>query len=374
MSKVVAAHEKRLKSLNVQLVVHTSRLRQQLLDHIPDLTAIQASDRSWDLMFNEDLSQVIAEVKKVSSLEMLAIYMKAANWLRDEFLQMKSSFNGTFSTSSEINSSANGLKLFLSLLVDGNKTFYNDLDEATNSTQTYSGTVLSIAQTIQYNAVKRRSKNGNAVARHARNKETPWPLYVGIKLRLQTTKSMLDMMHAGGQSISYDRMNTLSTDIANSVITVWNELGVVVPSQAVHSVFSTMRFDNADWNAKAMLPSAMSTLHGTLMVLHQHFNDHDTPVEQNINVLRPDQMGKKHIQPLPASYTMIDGELKFDVKETFKVPSLDCKTSLKPTSRSVMEQLAEQRKWLKAALNLLDKNNLSDADFISWYVYYHNSL
>ena len=149
-------------------------------------------------MFNEDLSQVIAEVKKVSSLEKLAIYMKAANWLRDEFLQMKSSFNGTFSTSSEINSSANGLKLFLSLLVDGNKTFYNDLDEATNSTQTYSGTVLSIAQTIQYNAVKRRSKNGNAVTRHVRNKETPCPLYVGIKLRLQTTKSMLDMMHARG--------------------------------------------------------------------------------------------------------------------------------------------------------------------------------
>ena len=114
--------------------------------------------------------------------------------------------------------------------------------------------------------MKRRSKNGNAVARHARNKETPWPLYVGIKLRLQTTKSMLDMMHARGQSISYDRMNTLSTDIANSVISVWNELGVVVPSQAVHSVFSTMGFDNADWNAKAMLPSAMSTLHGTLMV------------------------------------------------------------------------------------------------------------
>ena len=46
MSKVVAAHEKRLKSLNVQLVVHTSRLRQQLLDHIPNLTAIQASDHS----------------------------------------------------------------------------------------------------------------------------------------------------------------------------------------------------------------------------------------------------------------------------------------------------------------------------------------
>ena len=370
MSKMVMAYEKRLKSLGVVHIVHTSRLRQQLLDCIPDLTAIQANDRTWDIMFNEDLSHVINEVKKASSSEKMALYMKAANWLRDDFLQMRQNFKGSFTPSSEMESTSDSLKLFLSFLIDGNKTCYSDLEEGDNAGQTYSDTILSIAQIIQFNAVKRRSKNGNVIMRHMRDKETPWPLYVGIKLRLHSDKRVLDLMHSRGQSVSYDRIKTLSTDIANSVISHWNELGVVVPSQAVLGVFSTIGFDNVDWNAKATVAKPMSTLHGTLIALHQHFSEgHTMVVEQNINVLCKNQMGKKHIQPLPASYTDMDSELKFDAKEVFKVPTLDCESSLKPTSRPTMELLTEQHEWLEATLPLLEKDQLNDTDNISWFVY-----
>ena len=89
--------------------------------------------------------------------------------------------------------------------------------------------------------------------RHAKEKETPFPLYLSIKTLMHGNKSMLSYLHDKGIAVSYDRVRSLSTDIANSIITVWEDEGIVVPPQAVKGAFTTMGFDNADWNAKASL-------------------------------------------------------------------------------------------------------------------------
>ena len=60
--------------------------------------------------------------------------------------------------------------------------------------------------------------------------------------------------------MSYDCLNTFSTDIANSVISHWEQIGVVVSPQVIKGVFTTGGYDNIDRNAST---TAISALHGT---------------------------------------------------------------------------------------------------------------
>ena len=67
-----------------------------------------------------------------------------------------------------------------------------------------------------------------------------------MKLHLQTgSASFVQTMHQRGLCVSYDHLRTFSTDIANSVINHWEQIGVVVPPQAVKGVFTTGGFDGS---------------------------------------------------------------------------------------------------------------------------------
>ena len=69
----------------------------------------------------------------------------------------------------------------------------------------------------------------------------------------------------------------------------WNNLGIVMPSQILRGEgqFITVRMDIADWNAKAILVLSSSTLHGTIITLHQHLTDLDKLDGLDIDILNP---------------------------------------------------------------------------------------
>ena len=122
--------------------------------------------------------------------------------------------------------------------------------------------MLSLAQQIAYNTVDTRSLAAT-YTRQLKDRVTPFPLYVGIKTYLQSGHHMVDILHSRGISVSYSVVKNLSIDIANSVIKFWDGNGLVVPPGAKQKCFTIIGFDNADWNAKAALSKAASTLHGT---------------------------------------------------------------------------------------------------------------
>ena len=104
------------------------------------------------------------------------------------------------------------------------------------------------------------------------------------------------------------------------------------------------------------------------MELHQQLNDHGKPVEQNIyNVLRSDW---KKTYPAIACLLHDDWwRIQILCQRKFQSALSGLQDITETHITFCHGVLAEQSKWLKAALNLLDKNTLSDADFISWYVY-----
>ena len=51
------------------------------------------------------------------------------------------------------------------------------------------------------------------------------------------------------------------------MIKIWDVNGLVVPPGAKKNCFTIIGFDNVDWNAKAALSKAASTIHGTIICL-----------------------------------------------------------------------------------------------------------
>ena len=125
------------------------------------------------------------------------------------------------------------------------------------------GLISSIGQQIMFNSTKtKRSKSDPNNKRHNKEKETPASVYMAMKLHLLTgSKSLVDTMNKRGLCVSYYRLRRLSTDLANSIISYWEKIGVVVPPQAIKGVFTTGGYDNIDHNPSSLLAKTHSMAH-----------------------------------------------------------------------------------------------------------------
>ena len=90
-----------------------------------------------------------------------------------------------------------------------------------------SKTDLAIAQLLQYNCHV-RYKEGSATHRHFKDKETPFPVYMGMSVYTKTRKRTLaEMLNENGISISYDRVLEISAQLGDATVSKYVEDGVV---------------------------------------------------------------------------------------------------------------------------------------------------
>ena len=229
MTHLTTLYDKRIAALGFPCIKYnTTRLREDIERMIPDIKAVK-NNRCWSLVFDDDLSKAIVDMKDNTSTEVFTLH-KAAKILRRENLQMRQASTGSFSTSSEAESIPTTLRSFLYMLLDG-----PSIDQPSPGSKK-SKVATSIGQQIIFNSVARRSKKRDSVPRHNRVRETPASLYMAMKIHLQTGReSLIDDLHQRGLCISYDRLRVLSTDIANSVIGHWEQVGVVVPLRQLNT-------------------------------------------------------------------------------------------------------------------------------------------
>ena len=179
---------------------------------------------------------------------------------------------------------------------------------------------------------------------------------MAMKIHFQTGReSLIDDLHQRGLCISYDRLRVLSTDIANSVIGHWEQVGVVVPPQAVKHVFTTGGFDNIDHNPSST--TATSALHGTCISIHQHFSSDTQQVANLDEILNPDEMGKKTVRSLPTSYTSMDRNISLPNDEVLHVPVLMTISHPIPAARSHTSIIEESYVWLERVRTLSETSH-----------------
>ena len=96
---------------------------------------------------------------------------------------------------------------------------------------------------------------------------------------------------------SYDRLLSISTDIANSVCSRFEEDGVVCPPNRRNHVFTTAAVDNMDHNPSSTTSS--DSFHGSAISLIQHPTVEEPGIDRCTNVIDGASKSQRKLPNLP---------------------------------------------------------------------------
>lgn len=223
-------YNERLTQLGVKTPnTHKSRLKKQLLAHMPELESF-TKGREVLLAFRKDIGHVLAQASDMFSESI--ILSKAAGILRNHMLNHNSKFVGKFHEGCIDDSIPPQLLQFVGMIEHG-------ANIKSQLTFGASKTDLAMAQLLQYNCYS-RYREGAAPQRHSKDRETPFPIYIGLSMYSKTRKRQLvEMLHDNGICISYDRVLEISAKLGDAVVTQYVEDGVVCPPILRKGLFTT---------------------------------------------------------------------------------------------------------------------------------------
>lgn len=118
MSKLCTLYNTRLQELGVSCSLHTTRLRQKLLDACPELQECNTGrERDATLVFKRDLGYAVSKVVDHDSDALLLA--QAAKIVRREIFSKQENFNGDFLENCQENATPSSLKALVSMILDG---------------------------------------------------------------------------------------------------------------------------------------------------------------------------------------------------------------------------------------------------------------
>ena len=189
--------------------VHSTRLKEQLLARIPEL---EAHKKGHDVLlaFKTDIGSVPHEASQYSN----AIHLsKAADILRKEMLQHKTEFSNELKDVFGEEAIPPALLQFVCSIEHG-------VDIKSHLTHGITKSDLAMAQLLQFNCYSYHGE-GSTIHRHCKDRETPFAVYVGLKVYAKTRKrELIDKLHENGLSISYDRVLEISSKLGETDKTV----------------------------------------------------------------------------------------------------------------------------------------------------------
>jgi len=291
LADMVNLYKRRLEQLGVENAeVNSTRLKDRLLAEIPDLEA-HRKRRDVLLAFNKDVGSALSHTSCYSEAVILA---KAAKILRKHMLDHNSSFNGTFQDGCVDEAVPPSLLLFVDMIEHG-------ADIKSQLRFGASKTDLAMAQLLQYNCYA-RYEEGAPTHRHSKDRDTPFPVYMGLSVFAKTRKrALVEMLHEHGLSISYDRVLEISAQLGDAVVNRYVEDGVVCPPVLKKGLFTITAMDNIDHNPTAT--TATTSFHGTSISVFQHPTS-DNKGEKR-QPLQPGQSKIKTVPELLSSFTNV---------------------------------------------------------------------
>ncbi|KAJ1519229.1 hypothetical protein ONE63_011164 [Megalurothrips usitatus] len=263
------------------VTVHSSRLKERLLNDRPYLQSCGTPGQNAFISFKKDINHALRADCTRSSGDLLALD-KAADILRKTILTCDSE---TSVTEVGTRSAPELLRRFVSRLLDGSSTPADDDQVVTTLTE------LVVFHT--------RKKKRVSVRRHDADRETPTPVYVASKLHGATRKrKLVDVTFQLGLSISYDRLKSILTQRANRACQRYRQDGVVCPEKLQCGVFTTACVDNLDHNTSST--TAKGAFHGTAISLMQH-----GPSGEDRIVTAAAATDSRNAVGLPAEYSVV---------------------------------------------------------------------
>ena len=248
--------------------IHSSRFASHIVAMAPKEldTEIQGPGRGRSILITH--KEVISEALK-SQYEKQNVnedearqLVKTAVFIRNLIVATtQKPFDGQFSKDCLTSQVPEALLTLINLILQGPTNIQRD--DKINKQRSNVASIIS--QLVVYNTAK-RSTPGTIAMRHSKHRETPFPLYVGLKLHTDAKlKHLITAFEGMGLSISYQRERELNKAYAISVSKQIETEGVVVPTNMRRKVFTTSDLDNFDQKKKSNL--SKDEFHGTLKPL-----------------------------------------------------------------------------------------------------------
>jgi len=221
IAKLYAEH---LRQLGLCENVHSTRLKQQLLAHFPDMRA-QEVGRDILLLFSGDIGPAVHKACAHDALQDAFCLSRAAQIIQQQIFSHSAQFDGSFGPDCQEEAVPKSLLALVSMMLEG-----PNIEDQTRL-PVVPGAV-QISQLIVFNSIKHQRhrdvneplvSSASKGSRHSRCRETPLPLYIGLLIHATTRKkSLVDRFADLGLSVSYDRVLSVSSEIASAACSVYH--------------------------------------------------------------------------------------------------------------------------------------------------------
>ncbi|XP_072178978.1 uncharacterized protein [Diadema setosum] len=359
LSDLANLYKTRLEQLGATVSnrVHTTRLKDRLLSALPDLRA-HPHGRETLLLFERDIGPAL---KKACECDNDAIHLaRAAQVVRREMFETKFTFDGTFKSDCQKDSVSPSLIALVNMILDG----ANIKHQTQFSSPSTTTAALTISQLLVFNSVKHGRNAESMSIRHGRERETPLPLYLSLKINSVTrSRSLIDTLFNLGLCVSYGRLLQLTADIANGVCKRFDMEEVVCPPKLRKRLFTTGAVDNIDHNPTSA--TAKDSFHGTSISLMQHPSHTNDGLDRGVVVIGQDVASAKSITPLPLEYTSVPPAAT--KTHHFTAPPIQGPAK-PPDLMAVDAAVQEEYRWLRTVETALEKQSIDE--WVSWSAYH----
>jgi hypothetical protein len=343
--------------------IHVTRLKNKLLSAIPGLEARKPTDKKNILLsFQEDVGNALEKACDHDS-DALNL-MRAAQVVRKELFNKKRQFDGSFHPECQTESVPPSLLALVNMIFDGT----NIADQTQLMDSPTKTAALTIAQLLVFNSVKHaRAGKSSGTVRHSRDRETPLPLYIALKIHGVTRmRGLIDTFFSLGLCVSYDRLLNLTSDIANSMCERFTVENLVCPPKLRQNLFTTAAADHLDYNPSST--TSKDSFHGTAISLIQHPSNQFTGLDRGVTVINQINSTTKSVSSLPDFYTTVP-PVTFKTRQ-FTSPVNNVNAQL-PEIQVLYTAEEEQKEWLAAVTAALKTKDLEN-DWVSWSAYFAN--
>ena len=364
LSDLGRLYESRLKEQDpdVSGKVNTTRLKDRLINVIPDLRA-QAQGRDVMLMFNSDIGQAIKNASSKNDDDAIHL-VRAAQILRKDMFTKEKVFDGSMKPGCERDAVPESVLGLVRMILRG-----TSIQHQQQASDASTKIALSLSQLIVYNTNKTVKEPSLSQTRHVKIREPPLVIYTGLMIHAKTRqRGIIDKLSSHGMCISYERIQEISTSLANSVCAQFDRDGCVCPSTLKGDVFTAGAVDNIDHNPTAR--NAMDSFHGTAISVLQ-FPTQDRPgTERDSIVINTDIANNKIMSLLPAEYSEIAPAAmpRTELIAPVSVGQIKAESTAMPRSREIEDG------WLSVMSQNVLKEKLDPTDIVSWAAYYANRV
>lgn len=217
LTELVQLYSSRVAQLNGGTTkdVHSTRLKDQILAHFPELCASQAG-REILLVLNKDVGAALRKACELDANEEACILARAAAIIRKQIFKEVCEFKGSFDEDSQEDSVPSLLDTMMMMILFG-----PNIESQTSISANQRQKALTLGQLAVFNCVQCTARGISS--RHSKKREPPLPVYIGAMIHTKTRKrGLIDKMFHLGLSVSYDRVLQISTDLGNTITKVCN--------------------------------------------------------------------------------------------------------------------------------------------------------